>query len=98
MPRRLSLLLGTATIAASLLAAAATDARADGYRYNPALFVPTPILRWRACGADYRVPCQRGVAILSPVESPDHCDYVVGGKPLCVPYYVDYSPHWCKGP
>ena len=72
--------------------------RADGYRYNPALFVPTPILRRRACGADYRVPCQRGVAILSPVESPDHCDYVVGGKPLCVPYYVDYCPHWKRGP
>ncbi|HVU85860.1 MAG TPA: hypothetical protein VHD36_00965 [Pirellulales bacterium] len=67
-------------------------------RFNPQLLVPTPILRRRACAADYKVPCQRGVAILSPLESPDHCDYPVGGKCVLTPYYPDYCAHRKKGP
>jgi hypothetical protein len=66
--------------------------------FDPRLIVPIPILRRHACAADYSVPTRRGVAILSPIESPDHDCPVVGGKPLCVPYYPDYCTHGSHGP
>jgi hypothetical protein len=65
---------------------------------NPRLIVPVPILRRHACGADKSVPDRRGVAIMSPVESPDHDCSVVGGKPQCVPYYPDYARPGKHGP
>lgn len=36
-------------------------------------------------------PC-RGIAILSPLESPDPCDSPVGGCYRYTPYYPGYSP------
>jgi hypothetical protein len=36
-------------------------------------------------------PC-RGIAILSPLESPDCCDSPVGGCYRYTPYYPGYSP------
>ncbi|HEY1784834.1 MAG TPA: hypothetical protein VGG30_04765, partial [Pirellulales bacterium] len=74
----------------------AADGPAGGY--DPRLIVPVPILRRHACAADYSVPMKRGVAIMSPIESPDHDCSDVGGKPLCVPYYPDYCTHGRRGP
>jgi hypothetical protein len=79
----------------AVLAPAETSA-ADGLPAapsDPRLIVPIPILRRHACAADYSVPKKRGVAIMSPIESPDNDCPMVGGKPQCVPYYPDYCTH-----
>lgn len=65
--------------------------------YDPRLLMRTPRLRPHACGSDYSVPKRRGVAILSPIESPDHWDPPLGGHPQCVPYYPDYCKHSTHG-
>ena len=39
-----------------------------------------------------RPPRDRGVAICSPLESPDPCDSPVGGKSVYTPYYQGYAP------
>jgi len=38
-----------------------------------------------------RPACDRGVAILSPLESPDPCEYPVGGEYRYTPYYQGYA-------
>lgn len=40
----------------------------------------------------YRADPCRGIAILSPIESPDPCDCPVGGCYRYTPYYPGYSP------
>lgn len=101
MRRRILVWVAYAAIAANGVANSMTTALAGDFSrgpFSPELLVPTPILRKKACGADYSVPCCRGVAILSPVESPDHCDPGVGGKTVLTPYYPDYCVHSCHGP
>ena len=65
---------------------------------DPRLIVPVPIFRRHVCGGDYSVPNRRGVAIMSPIESPDRDCSIVGGKPQCVPYYPDYVRPGKHGP
>lgn len=76
--------------------------RADGgpvmVPLNPHLIVPTPARPSHACGVDHKVPCKRGVAIMSPVESPDHYDPPVGGKQIFTAYYPDFCPDRFRGP
>jgi hypothetical protein len=101
MKRRLSLSIAAIILAAVSMLKDMTAARADGCPNgpnNPQLVVPTPVCRKRACGSDYSVPYRRGVAILSPVESPDRCYYPVGGKTIYTRYYPDYCPHRRQGP
>jgi hypothetical protein len=66
--------------------------------YDPQLIVPVPARYGRVCGTDDSVPCRRGVAIMSPIESPDHCDYPVGGKTVYTAYYPDYCANRKRGP
>lgn len=40
----------------------------------------------------YRPAPDRGIAILSPLESPDPCDSPVGGRYRYTPYYRGYAP------
>ena len=101
MKRRIKTLYAALVLSGIFLVGAPAPVRAvDGAAgpYDPRLFVPIPILRRHACAADYTVPTKRGVAILSPVESPDHDCVVVGGKPRCVPYYPDWCTHPHSGP
>ncbi|HEY1603122.1 MAG TPA: hypothetical protein VGG64_26195 [Pirellulales bacterium] len=101
MARRLSFSIAAMVLTAVALPSDVNVARADSCPngpYNPQLVVPTPICRKRACGSDYAVPYRRGVAILSPVESPDRCYYPVGGKTVYTHYYPDYCPHRKHGP
>jgi len=72
--------------------------RACGGQDDPQVVMGVPVVRWHAFAADHSVPFKRGIAILSPLESPDAYDPPVGGKPLVVPYYPDYSPHFHHGP
>jgi hypothetical protein len=64
---------------------------------DPALIVRTPVTRRHACAKDHSVPYKRGVAILSPIESPDRCPAYVGGKTVYTAYYPDYLPHRKRG-
>lgn len=99
---RCSLLHKTLLRCAAALSLAMTSAvvTADGgnYYYNPGLRVATPVVRHCVCGKDHSVPRRRGVAILSPIESPDRFNRPVGGKTVVTPYYVDYCPHRHHGP
>ncbi|MBX7073817.1 MAG: hypothetical protein K1X71_11775 [Pirellulales bacterium] len=61
--------------------------------FDPNLLVPTPVTRHCAFAKDHSVPYKRGVAILSPVESPDRCPAYVGGKTIYTRYYPDYLPY-----
>lgn len=61
--------------------------------FDPSLVVPTPVTRRCAFAKDHSVPYKRGVAILSPIESPDRCPAYVGGKTIYTRYYPDYLPY-----
>jgi hypothetical protein len=101
MTRRLASLPGKWILAGALALAATANALGGtgGYGpYDPQLVVPTPVLRPHACGIDHAVPRRRGVAILSPVESPDSWNPGVGGKSRLIPYYPDYCVHPWHGP
>ncbi|HWB00273.1 MAG TPA: hypothetical protein VG713_17385 [Pirellulales bacterium] len=98
MVRRLLISAGASTLAALLSLATPGGHAHAAWPDNPQLRVPTPVCRKHACGMDHSVPYDRGVAVLSPVESPDRYQIAVGGKPRRVPYYVDYCPHWRLGP
>lgn len=84
----------------ALALAATADAMAGtgGGPYDPQLVVPTPAKQSHVPGTDHAVPGRRGIAILSPIESPDHWNPGVGGKPRLIPYYPDYCTHPWHGP
>lgn len=100
----LSALVVSLTIASTFDAGAAENCYRPYYNplyrpyYNPRLIVPTPVTRAHDCGQDHSTPDRRGIAILSPIESPDHYDPPVGGKTIYTQYYPDYCPHRRHGP
>ena len=100
MTRRFARLPGALVLAGILSLAATADALAEnaGGPYYPQLVVPTRVLRSHACGIDHAIPGRRGIAILSPVESPDKWNPGVGGKSRSIPYYPDYCVHPWHGP
>ncbi|HEY5313782.1 MAG TPA: hypothetical protein VIK18_14740 [Pirellulales bacterium] len=98
MTRRRAGLPGSLVLASILSLSATAGVFAGNGPYDPQLVVPTPVLRSHACGIDHAVPRRRGIAILSPVESPDHWNPAVGGKPRLIPYYPDYCVHPWHGP
>lgn len=55
-----------------------------------AAIVPAPKLYGGGCC--YRQARDRGLAIMSPIDCPDPCDYPVGGCYRYTPYYPGYAP------
>lgn len=102
MARKLVRLNGASALFVGFALWVPAEARADGepvvVPVNPQLVVPTPARRSHAIGVDHKVPCKRGVAILSPIESPDFYDPPVGGKTIYTPYYPDFCPDRWRGP